>query len=265
MIALAGLAIGLVMAPRTAHAQFEVDNFEVFLRTTAGTVSGTFLVRNVSDQAQTSQLRLGDWERRIDGTNVYRDSTGVLPGSCGGAVSAFPMTLRLAPQQSQVIRVTYTGPVRATSCWEIVYVGTAPQPARSQSGAQLTVELRQGIKIYVEPSAARPELKIDTLDVARHVPPPATPADTAGEDVLAIVSNPGTIQSRVRARIEYRTLADSVVARSLIDEFPILPGAQRMVRSRMPQLANGHYVVLTIFDYGGSDLIAGQLQIDINR
>ncbi|HET7632336.1 MAG TPA: hypothetical protein VFK16_08485 [Gemmatimonadaceae bacterium] len=255
-----------VCAPLAVRAQLAVSNFEIFLHTTAPAVSGTFVVRNVSNLPQTAQLHLGDWERREDGTNIYHDSTGVLPGSCGPTLTAFPMTLRLAPGQSQAVRVTYTGPARSTSCWEIVYVGTAPQPSRDTTGSRLDVRLQQGIKIYVEPAAANPELRIDSLAlVPRQPATPAAAGDTTGHDVLATVLNTGVIQAKVHGRVEYRTLSDSVVARDSIAEFPVLPGARRSVRVPMAPLTPGHYVVLVILDYGGRDLLAAQLQVDVNQ
>jgi hypothetical protein len=53
------------------------------------------------------------------------------------------------------------------------------------------------------------------------------------------------------------------VATSTVNEFPILPGAQRQVRSRMPQLAAGHYVALVILDFGGPELVAAQMELTV--
>lgn len=250
------------LGPRIAAGQLEVNHFEVFL--TATNSRGTFIVTNTSNEAVTSRLTVGDWERAVDGTNHYTDTAGTLKGSCHPNITVFPSTLLLAPQQSQTVQVTYTGGARTTSCWSIVFVGTAPQPANIAGGARVTVELRQGIKVYVEPPGARPELQVDSVDTIHHVPAPnEPPRDTVGFDISAMVHNPGLIQSRVKGHIEYRTIKDSLVAQRAIDEFPILPGAQRRVRSRLPQLRPGHYVVLVVFDFGGPELVAGQLELDV--
>ncbi len=263
---LAGLALWALAAPRAARAQLEADRLEIFLTAGSGPVRGTFTIRNVSNEQVTSQLGIGDWMRAIDGTNNFSDTAGTMAGSCHPALTIFPTTLRLAPQQSQAVTVTYSGGTRTTSCWSIIFVGSAPQPATTSGGAQVTVALRQGIKIYVQPPGARPELQIDTVDTGRHVPlRTQSPADTIGSDVIALVHNPGSIQSRVKGRIEYRTVKDSVAATITVDEFPILPNARRSVRSRIPRLPAGHYVVLVIFDYGGSELVAGQIEIDVAR
>jgi P pilus assembly chaperone PapD len=263
---LAGLACCLGATPVTVWAQLEADRLEVFLTAGPGAVQGTFTIRNVTDQQVTSQLSIGDWTRAIDGTNNFSDTGGTMVGSCHPTLTIFPTILRLAPRQSQAVTVTYSGGTRASSCWSIIFVGSAPQPATSQGGAQITVELRQGIKIYVQPPGMRPDLQVDTVGAARHKPMRSeSPADTVGTDIVAIVRNPGAIQSRVKGRLEYRTLNDSVVTQRVIAEFPVLPGARRRVESQIPRLPPGHYVVIVIFDYGGPELVAGQIEIDVAR
>jgi hypothetical protein len=218
----------------------------------------------VSAEAITTAVTIGDWERAIDGTNQYNDTIGKMSGSCLKTISVFPTNLRIAPRQAQTVTVTYTGDVRTTSCWAIVYVGTAPQPQASSSGAQVTVQILQGVKVYVEPPTGRPDLQIDSVDTGRHTPTTQEQMrDTVGTDVIALVHNPGLIQARVRGRVEYRTLKDSLVAQHPIDEFPILPSAQRRVRSKIPQLAPGHYVALVILDFGGPELVAAQIELDV--
>ena len=45
-----------------------------------------------------------------------------------------------------------------------------------------------------------------------------------------------------------------------IDEFPTLPGSVRKVMVDVPSgLAPGDYVVLALIDFGGAELVAGQI------
>jgi P pilus assembly chaperone PapD len=263
---LAGFVFCGLAAPRAASAQLEVSQLEVFLRPGAALTSkaGTFTVTNVSDERVTTQLTIGDWERSIDGTNQYSDSTGMMRGSCLNTLRVFPAVLNLAPKQSQAVTVNYDGDPRSQACWALVMIRMAPKPATITSGAQITVQLLQGIKIYVEPPTGKPDLQIDSVTTGQHKPPSTeAPTDTAGSDIIALVHNPGLIQARVHGRVEYRSLKDSVVATSPVTEFPILPGAQRQVRSRMPQLAPGHYVALVILDFGGPELVAAQMELNV--
>jgi hypothetical protein len=56
-----------------------------------------------------------------------------------------------------------------------------------------------------------------------------------------------------------------VIARVPVDEVPVLPGASRLVRTPMPALPAGKYVVLILLDYGGPDIVAGQIQLEITQ
>jgi hypothetical protein len=258
-------ALVSVGGARVAHAQLELDRLELFLRTGAGAPRGTFAIRNSTDTARTVRVALEDWRRTPDGV-THSDSLGRLPGSCGPSVTIFPTTLRLNPRESQPVRVDYTGPARTTSCWVIAWVEAAPVAPPRGGATQVTINLVQGVKIYVEPAGARPQLDLREVTLARRVPLlGGNPADTIGQDVAVLVANPGTIQSRARARIEYRTAADSVAATVRMDEFPILPGATRLVRSRVPVLRPGAYVAIVFLDYGGPEILAGQVRVDVRR
>lgn len=264
---LAGVVCGIVLISAKAAAQeLEVDQFEIFLRPGAGHLSNTFTVRNLSSRAQTAQLKIADWYRAEDGANVFVDA-GTTRGSCSSQIQIFPATLRLAAGASQAVSVTYKGdPQLKTSCWSAVHVEAAPLPQTDARGVQLLVTVRMSVKIYVEPTNARPALELAELDIVKHVPEPSKPAsDTLGNDVIARVRNPGTIQSRVKGHVEYKTIDDKVVQRVPLVDFPVLPGATRTVRSKLPALPVGRYFVLVFFDYGGAELLAGQIELDLSK
>lgn len=265
-LVLAGVVSGLAFSPTVTKAQqIEVDKFELFFHPATGQSGESFTVRNLSDRVQTAQLTVKDWYREEDGANQFVDA-GTTKGTCHPHIKIFPATIRVAPGASQSVSVTYDGGPVTTSCWSAVQVETAPQPASDARGAQLLVNIRVTVKVYVEPANARPALEVAELDVVKHVPEVGkSPADTVGNDVMARVTNPGTIQARVKGRVEYRTLMDSVVRRAAIDEFPVLPGASRRVRSRLPQLPVGRYIVLVFFDYGGAEILASQLELDLTK
>lgn len=267
MSVLAGVVSGLALVSGTAAAQqLEVDQFEIFLQPGAGGTQKTFTVRNLSDRPQTAQLKVADWYRAENGANVFVDG-GAGKGTCSPHIQIFPTTMRLAAGASQAATVTYNGEQQIkTSCWSAVHVEAAPQAAGEARGVQLLVTIRMTVKIYVEPTNARPALELKEFDIVKHVPEPTKPAsDTVGNDVIARVTNPGTIQSRVKGRVEYRTIKDSVIRRVTLDEFPVLPGATRTVRSRLPSLPVGRYFVLVFFDYGGADVLAGQIELDLTK
>lgn len=263
-IALAGFVF-LASGPAALRAQLEVDELELFLTAgAAGSVSATFNVRNTSRTAQTVQIERQDWDRQENGRNRFL-SAGAVTGTCHPAIEVFPTIAQLDAGQTQVVRVTYTGGARERACWSAVSVGTAPVPPDT-AGVQLVVNLEHIVKIYVDPPTPTRTIEIGELDVVRAVAQPGSMApDSTSRDVMVTVRGSGNAQARVKGSVEYRTAADSVVATVRIDEFPVLPGAVRRLHSRMPALPAGRYIVLVMFDYGGQDLIAGQIELEIQR
>jgi hypothetical protein len=72
--------------------------------------------------------------------------------------------------------------------------------------------------------------------------------------------NTGGVHLLAKGRLEFRRLDNSLAAEAPIAEFPTLPGATRKVMVDTPVgLAPGDYVVLALIDFGGAELVAGQI------
>jgi len=256
------LLCAFALAPATALAQLQVDQLEVFV--SSRTREASFRVINPSQENLTARLGLNDWSRERAGSNQFTDP-GTVPGACSDRITLFPAVMSLTPGESQVVRVSYTGDALDSMCWSAVIVEVAPRPVAQSQGAGIAVEVRSAVKIYVAPTATRLDVRIDELDVATHRPRPGEPpADTTGNDVLAVFRNYGNVQVRAKVRVEYRTQADSVVARAADEDVPMLPNAAREWRHRIPHLRPGRYAVLIVVDFGGADLVAGQIDLEIS-
>lgn len=255
MMVFAGFVSVLHALP--VKGQLEVSTLEMVL--VSGAAAGSFTVHNVSGASQTVTLRLEDWSRAETGSNVF-DAPGKLSGSCSPNVSVFPMTLQLRAEESQGVRVSYTGAPVTTSCWIGVAVGAVAAPSHDSSSMRLQVQIEHLIKIYVEPVAPQRSIAIDSLDIVRAPPP-----DTMANRISVLVRGTGNAQARVHGRVEYRTAADSVVAKTVIDNFPVLPGAKRRLLLPLQTVPPGRYVVLVMLDYGGPELIAGQIDLEVRK
>jgi hypothetical protein len=72
--------------------------------------------------------------------------------------------------------------------------------------------------------------------------------------------NSGGMHLVAKGRLEFRRLDNSLAMQVPIAEFPTLPGAIRKVMLDVPSgLAPGDYVVLALIDFGGAELVAGQI------
>lgn len=259
---LAGCVASLA-GPAVAQAQIEVDQLEVFVSSLGNNRQGSFRVRNSSGEAVTANLAMVDWQRAIDGTNEFTEA-GSVPGACADKVTLFPQLASLGPGESQVVRVSYVGDSLVTQCWAAVMVGLAPRPQANMGSASIASEVRQAVKVYVAPVATTLNVRVEDLDVGAHrLTLGEAPGDSAGTDVIANFKNLGNVQVRAKVRVEYRSTSDAVVARTEDGDVPMLPGAARLWRTKIPELPAGRYVVLVVVDFGGAELVAGQLELEL--
>ena len=90
----------------------------------------------------------------------------------------------------------------------------------------------------------------------------ATPASNSGvtHQIAVRFHNTGAMHLVAKGRLEFRRLDNSLASQVPIAEFPTLPGAIRRVLVDVPGgLAAGDYVVLALIDFGGAELVAGQI------
>ncbi len=269
MVGLAGLGIAEAQAQTAAPAApataaFDTDELELYLVPDArGRTAGTFRVRNNGRAAGTATLYVNDWDRSVDGENRFFP-LGSQPGSCRTAVRIFPANVRLAAGSEQTVRVEFdAGQPITAPCWSIVFVESAPTPAAGNT-SQVMVQMRTGVKVYVSPPNAARLAELTDLKLDRHRPIPPEPAsDTLGVDVVASVRNQGGMQVPFAGRIEYRTLDDAVVSTQRLTPTPVLPGAAREIRVRVPKLPAGRYVAVALLDYGGAEILAGQAELEV--
>src|SRR6267142_2852971 len=101
---LALCAVG-VMVSQSASAQLLVDPLEVTIFT-AGTsrVSASFSMVNASDKPVQASITRQDWERVENGDNRFLPS-GTSGASCGAMLSVSPLSIRIEPHTSRIVRL----------------------------------------------------------------------------------------------------------------------------------------------------------------
>jgi len=263
-----GLAAFALWAPGAAPlaAQISVDQAELFLapqQLTAG--SASFNVRNESPNVVEASVYLEDWDRAENGDNRFVPS-GSLPQSCAPYLKVFPLSLRLPPGASQTVRLNVEGADSlAATCWSIVFVESGR--GATPSSRNITYVMRIGVKVYITPPGLGRDGEIEEMTVDSGKPAPrrgaAAPDTAARPHVWAAFRNSGGVPYWVRGSVEFRRLDNSVAASDSIVPFPILPGARRRFARPVPSLPAGHYVALMLLDFGGSELAAGQVQVDV--
>lgn len=298
MGAVMGAVMGVLLAllpPVAVEAQFAVDRTELELHPdVADGRVGVLLVRNEGTQREQARLFVEDWDRDADGANRFHPA-GSLAGSCHSYLTVEPRTLVLDPGESQPIRVRIdSGAVAAgRECWSVVLVESV-QPRTAGTGRVLLYTVRTGVKVYAASAVLLREMAITAMTMqwptvvaaaGSTTPAPSGPSATTttsgtanpspqavvtgavvGDSLPTVqlaVTNSGARHLTARGRIEFRREDNSVVASVPLPVVYALPGATRRLSTVLPPLSRGRYLCLAVFDYGGSELTAAQLDVEI--
>ncbi|MEY2733612.1 MAG: hypothetical protein RL340_671 [Gemmatimonadota bacterium] len=255
--ALTGLLVGTLVAATPVAAQISIEQLE--LKFTLGSATPTtqsFRINNVSNAPVQVTIRTSDWDRSETGENRYFD-VGTAAGSCRDALTIFPMTLSIDAGRGEDVRVSL--PASATPCHSLLFVEMPPPAAQAnRNGAALTYNLRYGIKVYVEPDAP-PAGELTDAIIASGRTADGTRADT----LVATFRNTGLVQSIARGHIEIRREDDSIAQRIEVEEFPVLGGARRVIRTPLPVIPAGRYAVILLLEIGTEEILAAQALLEI--
>lgn len=272
---LALCAVGLVS--QHASAQLLVDPLEVTILTAgAARTAASFSLQNTSDRPVQATLSRQDWDRQENGDNRFL-AAGSSGKSCGSMLSVSPLSVRVEPHTSRVVRLAVqTDAALTRECWDIVFVEEVPQRAPA-NGNSLQYIFRTGVKVYIAPPGLQRDGAIEDMAVvdaptkAASSTPPARPASTAsagvqpgGKQIAIRFHNTGAMHMVAKGRVEFRHLDNSLATQVPIGEFPTLPGAVRKVLVDVPRdLPAGDYVALALIDFGGAELVAGQIDYQV--
>ncbi len=263
---LALCAVGAVVS-RPVAAQLLVDPLEVSILA-AGTdrVAASFSLTNTSDAAVQATISRSDWDRLENGDNRFLKA-GSTGNSCGQMLSVSPLSVRIDPHTSRVVRLgVQTNAALSRECWDIVFIEEVPQRAAGK-GNSLQYIFRTGVKVYVAPPGLSRDGGIENMEIvdaatkaANAARPASTASLTAKKQVAIRFHNTGRTHLVAKGHLEFRRLDNSLAREVPIEEFPTLPGATRRVLVDIPaDLAAGDYVALALIDFGGAELVAGQI------
>ena len=224
-------------------------------------MTASFTLTNTSDAVVQATINRQDWDRAENGDNRFLPA-GSTGASCGQLLSVSPVAVRVEPRSTRVVRLAVQGAASLRKeCWDILFVEEVPQRGRS-GGNSLQYIFRTGVKVYVTP----PGLKADgaIVDMAAAEPQPAGGPQQAKRQVSIRFRNTGELHLLAKGRLEFRRLDNTVATNVAIPEFPTLPGATRQVLVDVPvALEPGDYVALALLDFGGAELVAGQIDLQV--
>ena len=253
-----------LLGSRVTQAQLLVDPLEVVITTAgSGRVLGSFSVNNSSDSPVQATITRQDWDRREDGENRFLPA-GSTGSSCGNLLSVSPLSIRVEPHTSRIVRLAVAnGASLRKECWDIFFVEELPRRA-AVKGNSLQFLFRTGVKVYVAPAGLKADGAIEDMSVVQPARTEVSASSTArpSRDQIAVnFHNLGGTHLLAKGRLEYRRLDNTLAMEVPITEFPTLPGATRRLTFDVPNgLGAGDYVVLALIDFGGAELVAGQIE-----
>src|SRR4051812_18819026 len=265
----------VVGVSQRAHAQLLVDPLEVTM-IAPGTdrVATTFSLSNTSDKPVQATISRSDWDRVENGDNRFL-APGSSGTSCGVMLSVSPLSVRIDPHSSRVVRLAVqTNAALTRECWDIIFIEELPQRSTTK-GNSLQYVFRTGVKVYVAPPGLSREAAIEDMSIVDSAPAAAASAASASRTTAASPKalkrqiairfhNTGGMHLVAKGHLEFRRLDNSVATETPIAEFPTLPGSVRRVLVDVPtDLPAGDYVVLALIDFGGAELVAGQIDYQV--
>ena len=228
-------------------------------------VASSFSLTNTTDNPVQATISRSDWDRVESGDNRFlpAGSTGT---SCGQMLSVSPLSVRIEPHTSRVVRLAVqTDAALTRECWDIVFIEEVPQ-RRATKGNSLQYIFRTGVKVYVAPPGLSRDGAIEDMQIVDAQPKSATTrtastaASPAKKQVAIRFHNTGAMHLVGKGHLEFRRLDNSLAREVPVEEFPTLPGSTRKVLVDIPaDLPAGDYVVLALVDFGGAELVAGQI------
>jgi len=254
------------VASHAASAQLLVDPLEVTMITPGSSrIASSFSLTNTSDKPVQATISRADWDRTESGDNRFLAS-GASGKSCGAMLSVSPLSVRIEPHTSRVVRLAVqTNAALTRECWDIVFVEEVPQRA-SNKGNSLQYIFRTGVKVYVAPPGLARDAAVEDMAVVdAPVAKPAVAskpaaAGAAKRQISIRFHNTGGMHLVAKGRLEFRRLDNTLAKQVEIAEFPTLPGSTRVVLVDVPtDLPAGDYVALALIDFGGAELVAGQI------
>ncbi len=225
-------------------------------------------IANSDDKAEEISVFVADWRQDENGAvEAVAPDKDKAPDSATGWIGVNPQRFALQKGEKKIVTVslaTPKGPMALKEYRSMVFAETTDErPAEAAApGRELRVRVvsRIGTKVFVSNPQATAKLGCAVTKVAE-----TTRDGKRGLEIQTANSGNVHIQSD-NSNLVFRDEAGAPVASFPVPSFSILPGQKRTVFFELPEhgkskLEKGKkYNALAVLDYGGSDLVAGELE-----
>jgi len=186
---------------------------------------------------------------------------------CAQWISISPSNLDLGPKEKKNVRLTLTVPEDARGTyWAFIFVEQSSKPTpvmKSKEGYDIKIHVkpRWGVRIHENvPGTEDKKGRITDINVM-----PQTVESRM--KVSVEFENTGNTLLRCNGRVEIRDAEGNDIETVQIGSngrFSTYPDCKRLVSGILSKkLSPGDYIALAIVDYGGEELVAGEMEFEV--
>ncbi len=219
-----------------------------------------FWIENVGNGVADVRITLHDWWRTPEG-KLKILPPGTLEGSCAPWITYAPSSVLVPPGEKAQVAVRIEVPEDAVGDrWALFLVAEYPSETENAGeGMGTRVVVAYAVKILrQDPVNAEPAGEIRSVEVARLEP----------LELRILYVNTGNAHTVNTGTVIIKDIFGETVGEYLIEEFPALPGEERVIVFRTPpeeQLPEGIYYALVTIDFGGEYMVQGGVMFQISH
>ena len=232
------------------------------------TVTCTMKAENMGEETVSIKIATKDFIK-----GLYGEEKQVEPGTvkrgCAGWIRISPQKLDLAPHETRTINFSMTIPMDGEGTyWGNILVSQVSKPTLSRTikkgGTSFQIFALQDMLIRVLVNVPGTEQKKGVItDIS------VKDQKTGGMTTIEVVfENQGNSLLKCNGQIQVRDENGETVRTIPLEyghaPFTVYPGGRRVVYGHIKEkLPPGDYILLTIIDYGGEDLVAGEMEFEV--
>lgn len=232
------------------------------------TVTCTMKAENTGEEAVSIKISTKDFIK-----GLYGEERQVEPGTvkrgCAGWIRISPQKLDLAPHETRVINFSMTIPMYGKGTyWGNILVSQVSKPTLSKTikkgKTSFQIFALQDMLIRVLENVPGTEQKKGVItDIS------VKDQKTGGMTTIEVVfENQGNSLLKCNGQIQVRNENGETVRTISLEyghaPFTVYPDGKRIVYGHIKEkLPPGDYILLAIIDYGGEDLVAGEMEFEV--
>ena len=257
--------LGLIFSHNAAALMGTPMQFDISL-SPGKDVTKTIQVTHGGERPMTLAVSVKDYYYDKDGKKQESDP-GTIPEGLGRFIKASPMTFDLKPGESKPVTFTVKMPPDAPgSHWTTIYISQTSRPkprklAQGKSGLELFTFFRVAVRVLqFDPLVKERAGHISDMTIELN-------SKTAVPAIYVTFENDTKNILRCKGHVQILNENGEMIAKLPLYKsgaFTAYPYRPRVTSTLIKdRLLPGTYIALATIDFGGEDLVAGELEFDI--